>query len=67
MTQTVITLRRGWTAERALAELRRLGPESESTYYLFVLDEDGCLLGVIGLRDLVCPVDMPIADRIKRM
>ena len=66
MTQAVITLRRDWTAEQSLAELRRLGPEPESTYYLFVLDEDGSLLGVIGLRDLVtAPVDMPVAKRMK--
>lgn len=66
MTQAVITLHQAWTAERALAELRRLGPEAESTYYLFVLDDMERLLGVIGLRDLVTtPIDMPIAERMK--
>ena len=66
MTQAVITLRQDWTAEEALAELRRVGPVSESTYYLFVVDEDDRLLGVIGLRDLVTmPIDMPIAERMK--
>ena len=64
MTRAVITLRLDWTAEQALAELRRVGPESESTYYLFVVDEVDRLLGVIGLRDLVtAPVDTPIAER----
>jgi len=64
MTRAVITLRLDWTAEQALAELRRVGPESESTYYLFVVDELDRLLGVIGLRDLVtAPVDTPIAER----
>ena len=67
MTRAVITLRLDWTAEQALAELRRVGPESESTYYLFVLDEEQRLLGVIGLRDLVtAPVDMPVAERTAR-
>lgn len=66
MTQAVITLDRSWTAERALTELRRLGPEAESTYYLFVLDEEQRLLGVIGLRDLVTtPFDTIIAERMK--
>jgi len=65
MTGAVITLRQDWTAEKALAELRRVGPESESTYYLFVVDEADRLLGVIGLRDLVtAPVDMPILERM---
>ena len=66
MTPAIITLRQDWTAERALAELRRMGPQSESTYYLFVVDEVNRLLGVIGLRDLVTmPIDMPIAERMK--
>lgn len=66
MTPAVITLRQDWTAEQALAELRRIGPQSESTYYLFVVDEVDRLLGVIGLRDLVTtPIDMLIADRMK--
>ena len=66
MTGAVITLRQDWTAEQALAELRRVGPESESTYYLFVVDEVERLIGVIGLRDLVtAPVDMLIAERMK--
>jgi magnesium transporter len=65
MTQAVITLRPDWTADEALAELRRVGPRSESTYYLFVTDEADLLLGVIGLRDLVTsPADSPIADQM---
>jgi len=63
MTRAVITLRQDWTAEQALAELRRIGPASESTYYLFIVDEVDRLLGVIGLRDLVT---LPIGERISR-
>jgi magnesium transporter len=66
MTRAVITLRPDWTAEQALAELRRVGPQSDSTYYLFVVDETDRLSGVIGLRDLVtAPIDMPLAERVK--
>lgn len=65
MTRAVITLRLDWNAEQALAELRRVGPGSDSTYYLFVVDEAHRLLGVIGLRDLVtAPVKRPIAERM---
>lgn len=53
MTPAVITLRRDWRAKHALEELRRVGPDADSAYYLFVTDEDGLLLGVVGLRDLV--------------
>jgi len=53
MTPAVVTLRRHWSAERALEELRRVGPRADSAYYLFVTDDDDLLLGVVGLRDLV--------------
>ena len=53
MTHAAITLRRDWTAYEALAELRRVGPRSDSTYYLFVVDDQELLLGVVGLRVLV--------------
>ena len=39
MTRAVITLHPDWTAEKSLVELRRIGPRSDSTYYLFVTDE----------------------------
>lgn len=63
MTRAVITLRSHWTNEEALVELRRVGTKSNSTYYLFITDENDLLLGVIGLRALVtAPSDTIIAD-----
>jgi magnesium transporter len=53
MTPAIVTLRRHWRAQRALEELRRLSPSTDSAYYLFVTDQEGMLQGVIGLRDLV--------------
>jgi magnesium transporter len=53
MTPAIIALRRHWRAQRALDELRRVGPDAGSAYYLFVTDLDGILLGVVRLRDLV--------------
>jgi magnesium transporter len=53
MTPAIVTLRRDWRAGHALQELRRAGPNADSAYYLFVTDEEGFLLGVVGLRDLV--------------
>jgi magnesium transporter len=53
MTPALVTLRRDWRAGRALVELRRTLPDVDSAYYLFVTDEEGLLLGVVGLRDLV--------------
>jgi magnesium transporter len=53
MTPAVVTLRRHWRAQHALEELRRAGPVADSAYYLYVTDDTGMLLGVVGLRDLV--------------
>ena len=57
MTPAVVTLRRYWRAQEALEELRRVGPDADSAYYLFVTDRWQRLMGVVGLRDLV--VAMP--------
>jgi magnesium transporter len=66
MTPAVITLNQSWTIEEALAKLRELGPDAESTYYLFVLDENDRLIGVIGLRDLVTsPTNIRIIELMK--
>ncbi len=63
MTRAVITLRRDWTTDEALAELRRVGPHSDSTYYLFCVDDKEMLLGVVGLRTLVsAPGDMLVGE-----
>lgn len=66
MTRAAITLRRDWTAGEALAELRRVGQETEGSYYLFVVDQADRLLGVLGLRDLVSmPIDDPVTARMQ--
>jgi magnesium transporter len=41
------------TATEALDRLRLQAPESETIYYIFVLDEQHRLLGVVTLRDLI--------------
>ncbi len=63
MTPAIVTVRQDWTAAQALEELRRTGPDAEHAYYLFVVDEQGTLLGVVGLRELVvAPPDTPVAE-----
>jgi len=41
------------TASEALDRLRLQAPESETIYYIFILDEQRRLLGVVSLRDLI--------------
>jgi magnesium transporter len=58
----VVALRRNWTVGESLEFLRREGPDVDQPFYLYVVDEEGRLSGVVGLRALVTAVlDTPIA------
>lgn len=48
-----VVLRQDMTAEEAIAHLRAAAPDSETAYYLFVIDEENRLVGVVSLRQLV--------------
>ncbi|WP_407306158.1 magnesium transporter [Desulfosporosinus sp. SB140] len=53
MTTEYIGLPIWLTAEQAIDELRRLAPEAETIYYLYVVDEQETLEGVLSLRELI--------------
>ena len=53
MTSDFIALAGSMTAGQAIDRLRELQPEPESTYYLYVVDDQGRLDGIVSLRDLV--------------
>jgi Mg/Co/Ni transporter MgtE len=53
MTTDLISLPAELTAGQAIDRLRELKPDPELTYYLYVVDAQGRLDGVISLRDLV--------------
>jgi len=53
MTTDVVALARGLTAAQAIDELRAKKPDPQLTYYLYVVDGEGKLEGVLSLRDLV--------------
>ncbi len=53
MTTQFFALPADLTAQQAIERLRELQPDKELTYYLYVVDAEGRLDGVIGLRDLV--------------
>lgn len=54
MTTDFLTLGPEDTAESAIQYLRSSGLETDIPYYLFVVGDDKQLLGVTGLRELVC-------------
>lgn len=53
MTTEFIALREGLTAEQAIVTLRELAPDAETIYYVYVVDRENRLVGVISLRDLI--------------
>ncbi|HHY94952.1 MAG TPA: CBS domain-containing protein [Firmicutes bacterium] len=53
MTTEYIALDQTLTAEETIALLRRLAPDAETIYYLYVVDTEGRLVGVLSLRDLI--------------
>ncbi len=53
MTRSFLSLNAGWTADRAIQYLRRVRPDAETAYYLYVVDAGGRLEGIVSLRDLI--------------
>ncbi len=68
MASEVVTLPAGLSAEAALARLRASAPDAETIYYVYVVDQEGRLAGVLSLRDLIlvdpaAPIDDIVQER----
>ncbi|MGE5599352.1 MAG: CBS domain-containing protein, partial [Bacteroidota bacterium] len=53
MNTEFLSFARNLTADETIARLRETRPEPDVAYYLYVVDEEGVLRGVVSLRDLV--------------
>ena len=63
MTEKVVRIRRRWTAQETIEYLRDIDPETETLAYLYVVDDDDRLVGVVPLRDLItAPANTLIRD-----
>jgi magnesium transporter len=57
MTTEYISLPADIPVEEAIGRLREIAPEAETIYYVFVVDDQNHLIGVLSLRDLIAAVD----------
>lgn len=53
MTNAFLALRPEMNAQQAINALREWGPNNETAYYLFVVDRDRHLVGIVSLRHLI--------------
>lgn len=53
MTRDFVALRVDRTVDESIEHLRRLSSNSETTYYLYVQDDDDRLVGIVSLRQLI--------------
>jgi magnesium transporter len=67
MTTEYVAVPERLTAQECIDELRRMEPNAESIYYVFVIDPEEHLRGVLSLRDLiVARPDTPISSIVIR-
>ena len=63
MTSDIPTLRHDWTVAQAIAFLRSAQPNADEHYYLYVIDSQNHLKGVVGLRALItAQPETPLLD-----
>jgi magnesium transporter len=53
MTVSYLAARANWTAEQVIAHFRKVGHEVEEASYVYVVDRDGRLVGVVSMREVI--------------
>ena len=66
MTTEFISLPADIPVEDAIARLREVAPEAETIYYVYVVDQEGHLIGVLSLRDLIASSDGTLLKNVMR-
>ncbi len=72
MTTEYVAVRSDMTAEETIEHLRKLAPKAETVYYVYVVDEDERLVGVLSLRDLIvsdpsAPIHTVMVSNIRKV
>lgn len=66
MTSDIVRVTEHMSAQAAIEHLRRVGPDAESIYYVYVTDLVGRLVGVLSLRDVIVASPNAIVHDIMR-
>src|SRR5699024_11307712 len=53
MTTEFVSIDKTQNVKETMKQLKEEGPDAETIYYLYVVDEDKHLVGVLSLRDLI--------------
>lgn len=64
MTTEFVALYKKQTVQEAMRELKTVAPDAETIYYLYVLDDDKRLAGVLSLRDLIIAAEDVIIETV---
>ncbi|MFO7951208.1 MAG: magnesium transporter [Bacillota bacterium] len=66
MTTEFISLPADIPVEEAISRLREIAPDAETIYYVYVVDHEGRLIGVISLRDLIASSDGTLMKEVMK-
>jgi magnesium transporter len=64
MSTDYISFKEHMTVQETIHELRRLKPESDTIYYLYVVDDEERLTAIVSLRDLIVAEPQTRLDQI---
>ncbi len=67
MTKDYVEIHVGMTIQEAIDHLREIAPDAETIYYLYVVDQEEHLVGIVSLRELIIAKPaLPIASIMMR-
>ncbi|WP_188455655.1 magnesium transporter [Virgibacillus oceani] len=64
MTTEFVALYKTFTVKQAMQHLKTEAPDAETIYYLYVIDEDKRLVGVLSLRDLIIAAEHTLIEEV---
>ena len=65
MATEFLTVKEDMTMDETIAYLRKMAPDYQTPYYVYVVDDDNILKGVVQLRQiLTCNSDTKIKDEM---